>query len=221
MSEVWQTVLGIIASIGGAGTIILTVVKFTANRLTDTLMQKYQAKIDKDLESYKAELEKEMESYKAKQDKTRYVSKIRFDTEFSLCRELMNAAHKMVTITYLVYPTFARMPSDPKEREKYRKEVWEAAEKSARSFAKLLYQNAPFISREVYLRMSDLYKLCNENIEVYAYRWDANLGKDWENSQDKRKLERECYKRTQEFSTKLEEIVDMLRDYFAQMDISE
>ena len=60
MSELWQTVLGIIASVGGASVLIWAVVKFSANRLADLLSQKYQAKLDQELETFKGEMEKQL-----------------------------------------------------------------------------------------------------------------------------------------------------------------
>ena len=171
MSELWQTVLGIIASVGGASVLIGAVVKFSANRLADLLSQKYQAKLDQELETFKGELDKQMESFRVKADKTRYVSKVRFDTEFTLCRELMAAAHNMVNYAYLVYPMHAKYPADPMMAKKYKEEIWENAKKFSDEFTLLVQRNAPFISKNVYSAFMELHSLCYENIETYAMKW--------------------------------------------------
>lgn len=59
MEQIWQTVLAIIGSVGGAGAIIVAVVKFASNIIAERLSQKYETKISKELESYKAVLDNE------------------------------------------------------------------------------------------------------------------------------------------------------------------
>lgn len=221
MSELWQTVLGIIASVGGASVLIWAVVKFSANRLADLLLQKYQAKLDQELETFKGELEKQKESFRVKADKTRYVSKVRFDTEFSLCRELMAAAHNMVNYAYLVYPMHAKYPADPMMAKKYKEEIWENAKKFSDEFTLLVQRNAPFISKNVYSAFMELHSLCYENIETYAMKWDKGFMGNWETSQEKREMESKAYIRSRDITKKLDDVIEKLREHFAQMDVNE
>jgi adenine-specific DNA-methyltransferase len=57
MNEIWQTVLSIIVSVGGAGFIISAVVKFSADKIALRLEAKYQLKLDKELEIFKSKLD--------------------------------------------------------------------------------------------------------------------------------------------------------------------
>lgn len=221
MSELWQTVLGIIASVGGASVLIWAVVKFSANRLADLLSQKYQAKLDQELETFKGEMEKQLESFRVKADKTRYVSKVRFDTEFSLCRELMAAAHNMVSYTYHLYPKTKKYSADPEKAKVYEDENWKNAGKYADEFMLLVQRNAPFISKDVYNAFMDLHSLCYENIETYAMKWDKGIIGNWETSQEKREMEIQATNRTQDITKKLDDVIEMLREHFAQMDVNE
>lgn len=52
MGQIWQVTLAIIASIGGAGVIILGVVKFTSNIIAEKLSKKYEIKMNKELEAF-------------------------------------------------------------------------------------------------------------------------------------------------------------------------
>lgn len=74
------TILVVIASIisaGGIGGIVVAVIKFSSSIIADRLSKKYESKLETALEKQKAELSKK-----------EYVSKTRFDTEFSIYREL-------------------------------------------------------------------------------------------------------------------------------------
>lgn len=217
MSELWQTVLGIIATVGGASVLIWAVVKFSANRLADLLSQKYQAKLDQELETFKGELEKQKESFRVKADKTRYVSKVRFDTEFSLCRELMAAAHTMVNDTYFVYPT-RTLALESMQGNK--EDKWGTATTSANHFLLLLRQNAPFISKEIYHAFLDLHDVCRANLDAYLETpCLRHMSQEAPNHELLR--ETEAYQRTREFEPRLNAIIEMLREHFAQMDVNE
>ena len=73
MEQIWQIVLAIIASIGGAGIIILGVVKFTSDMIAERLSKRYEIKLNKKLEAFKAGINKKT-----------YISRARFDTEFQI-----------------------------------------------------------------------------------------------------------------------------------------
>lgn len=108
MNAVWQTVLAIIGSIGGAGAIICAIIKFASNKIADRLSAKYQLQIDKELETLKQDL-----------NRKNYVSKVRFDAEFAIYRELTITCRDMVNNVYFIYPTYSSVPADEDTREKY------------------------------------------------------------------------------------------------------
>mgnify|MGYP000712484425 FL=1 len=82
---VFKIVLSIVGSVGGAGAIIAFAVKFSANLIADKLKKKYELETTKKLEEYKSKLENK-----------NYISKTRFDTEFSIYRTLSVAFFDMV-----------------------------------------------------------------------------------------------------------------------------
>lgn len=210
MNELWQTVLAIISSIGGAGVIICVVVKFTSDKIADRLSARYQLKLDKELASFKQGL-----------DRKNYVSKVRFDAEFALYRELTVACRNMVNDVYFVYPTFANIPANEDDRKKYEQEVYDKAIKSYGEFNKLLSSNAPFIPKSFYNSFLEISKLCKQNLDVYARRWDRGMLFVWEGSKEQSDAEFEAYSRTDDFTKKFDALIDTIRDYLAQLDVNE
>lgn len=208
MNEVWQTVLAIIGSIGGAGVIICAVIKFSSDKIAGRLSARYQLKLDKELEKFKQGL-----------DRKNYVSKVRFDAEFVLYRELTVACRDMVNDVYFVYPTYANVPANEDTREKYEKEVFEKATKSYTEFSKLLRGNAPFVPKSFYDSFSEISKLCKENLDVYMQRWDRGMLFVWEGSQEKRDAESKAYQRTGEFTKKFDSLIDDIRNYLTKLDV--
>ena len=59
MNEIWQIVLGIVASIGGIGVIFSAVIAFTSNFIAQRLQKKYDLKLSEELEKYKADIHRE------------------------------------------------------------------------------------------------------------------------------------------------------------------
>lgn len=210
MSAIWQTVFAIIASVGGTGFIICAVVKFASDKIAARLEAKYQLKLDMKLERFKSGL-----------DKKKYVSKVRFDTEFALFKNLWCACRKMVNDVYFVYPTFANVPADEEARKKYEQNVYETAHNSHKVFIELLGNNAPFISADIYAKFNDIGQLCRKNLNLYEERWNRGRLFVWEGSQEKRDAECKAYERTDEFNQKYNTLIDELRTYLNKLDVGE
>ena len=51
-ADIWKIVLCAVGSAGGIGTIIVLVIKFSANTIAERLSKKYEAKLQKELEKY-------------------------------------------------------------------------------------------------------------------------------------------------------------------------
>ena len=208
--EIVKLAAAFIVSIGSAGAIIAGVIKFCADKIAERLSVKYEHELDIKMEQYKSIL-----------DKRNYVSKARFDTEFTLCREIMQACKKMIDDVYYVYPPYAKYPADEEMRKKFEMEVYDKAVESYNTFIKLLSGNAPFISEPIYEALSELGKMCHENIDVFSYRWDKGYMGNWEKSEDKKKVESKAYNNTMQMNEKYKSIVKQLRKYFAELDIKE
>ena len=81
-ADIWKIILAALASVGGIGGLIIFVIKFSSNLIAERLSQKYQLSLQKELEKYKAGVE----------NKT-YISKARFNREFSMYLRLVREEH--------------------------------------------------------------------------------------------------------------------------------
>lgn len=201
------TAVGGVASIG---IIIGATVKFSADRIAERLASKYELKLNKELEYFKSGL-----------DRKNYISKVRFDAEFALYRELTEACRNMVDSVYMVYPTYADVPAGESERAKYEDENFKKAQAFTNEFVKIMTSNSPFIPKAFCTSFMELIKLCRLNLDVYAERWNKGYLGVWEGSEDKRHAEREAYLRTSDITEKFEKLIDDIRDYLMQLDVNE
>ena len=68
--------MGIIASVWWISGLIVSVIKFSANRISHRVSRKYEIRLSKELEQYKTIL-----------DNKKYISKTKFDVEFKIYKE--------------------------------------------------------------------------------------------------------------------------------------
>lgn len=66
-----------IVAVGGIGAVFTGVVKWSSDIIADRLSRKYQIQLEKEKEKYKTELSRK-----------EYISKTRFEAEFSMYKEL-------------------------------------------------------------------------------------------------------------------------------------
>ena len=208
--DVIKIVLTTIVGLGGSAAIIGMVVAFSANRIADRLSAKYELKLNKELEQFKNGLEKK-----------NYVSKVRFDAEFAIYRELTVACHNMINDTYFLYPLLGSHPKDKDARTKYEQEIFEKASKSLAEFKIVVNGNAPFIPQKIYENFSKISDLCNHNIILYALSGDMVYDFGWKGSQGQRESEVEAYARTEDIRNKFNTLVDDIRNYLTLLDVNE
>ena len=140
MNSIWQTALAIIGCLGGAGAIISAVVKFSANIIAENLSKKYELKLNKELESFKVDLGKKV-----------YISKARFDLEFSIYGKLNEAFFEMISTTYYLFPSgLDRLPLDEDERKRVFTERYEKVVQAINVAQKVLGANVAFIPERFY-----------------------------------------------------------------------
>lgn len=208
----WDTVLKIVLSIvgsaGGAGAIIAFVVKFSANLIADKLKKKYELETTKKLEEYKSKLENK-----------NYISKTRFDTEFSIYRTLSVAFFDMVkNISVMIPEGYTQVPADPKVKKEYDKKVYNLALTAVVKAQDTLNGNAPFISEDMYNEYSAILKLCNLQLEVFSNRWNVLY---LASQEEKEKLDLEDYKRTGTINESMKELNNKVRKYISTLDVIE
>ena len=81
----------VVASLGGAGLIIIGLSSWIGKIWADKLMETQRKQNQKEIEKFKSELHKELELLKAKNEKMNYITKTQFDAEFRMYQELSEA----------------------------------------------------------------------------------------------------------------------------------
>lgn len=203
LKDVLNIALTIIGSLGGAGFIIGATVKFTSEKIAERLKQKYELKLNKELEEFKCKLENKS-----------YVSKTRFDTEFNIYRQLSESTVIMVKEVSQLFP---RLTRDTRDDYDTYKEKYDLAVDKVVAAQDSLAANAPFISKEIYDKFSEIEKKCKVQIDDYI---DFRLRDDKDDyMKECREEYRRTFKRTTEIQNDLDSLLDDLRSYLATLEV--
>lgn len=204
--DVSKIVLGILTSLGGIGGVILIVIKFSSDTIAKRLEEKYSLRLNKELENYKSKL-----------DSKTYISKAKFDTEFSVYRELSKSFFEMAkTITAMIPSGFARYPADPEARKEYENELYSKALQATVIAQDALFSNASFISNELYDKYDEILMLCRQQLSSFEERWNVYYLAP---QSEKESFSRDDYKRSREINEKLKELNQMIREYLSKIDV--
>ncbi len=206
--DILKIFVTVVSSVGGIGAVIVFIVKMCSNIIADKLSKKYELKLNKELEKYKSKLENK-----------NYISKTRFDTEFSIYRTLSVAFFDMVkNISVMIPEGYTQVPADPKVKKEYDKEVYNLALTAVVKAQDTLNGNAPFISEDMYNEYSAILKLCNLQLEVFSNRWNVLY---LASQEEKEKLDLEDYKRTGTINESMKELNNKVRKYISTLDVIE
>ena len=145
-TEVLKIALGVIAALGGGGAIIAGLSSWLGKVWADRLMAKETAKFREDLERLTKQLERK-----------NYVSKVRFDAEFTMYQELIEKFMKMVDATLYVSANYK--PTEDEKLEKNKEKLKIACKKHDVAYG-IMLRSAAFISQEMYEKFEALRKLC-------------------------------------------------------------
>ena len=153
-TDIVKIVAGVIAALGGGGAIVAWLSSWLGKVWANRLMIKETAKFREDLERLTKQLERK-----------NYVSKVRFDAEFTMYQELIEKFMKMVDATLDCYPAaFVYVsanykPTEDEKLEKNKEKLKIACKKHDVAYG-IMLRSAAFISQEMYEKFEALRKLC-------------------------------------------------------------
>lgn len=202
-TKIAEIAFAFIASAGGVGAVAVWVIKTASDSLADRLSKKYQLQLDKEKEKYRTELSKK-----------EYVSKARFDAEFSIYRELTASFFEAVRDVNILIPAgFTYTPADDKEREEQDARHFEAARKSVYAAQTALHANACFIPKGFFEQYQALLQQANLQLDAYIERFNLN------HHPPKKTFELADYKRSAEITDMWMKLLDNIRDYLSALDV--
>lgn len=215
-STIWNIIFTAIASVGSAGAIVTACVRFASKHLSDAMLKKYQAELEKDIEQYRHELNREAEKYRAKLTSLTFVTQRQFDTEFTAYQTLFDSLFEFSVHTANLYPTLDQVPVDEDEKRKMYRERYEDYGAAFNRFSETLEKNAPFIPKEIYGLFS---KLRTEAHEIACMYPDIRIIDDPDFRTDHHAIARDNYKKTRQFNEDVSAAKDAVRDYLSTLKV--
>ncbi len=177
---------GLLVTITGTGVTLGVLIKFFATNIIKFLVKNYDFKNSKDLEIVKSELmqgleilksnlTQDLESEKAKLGNKTYISKVRFDAEFQIYRELSSAFFDAVQGINKIYPSgiYSR-PADDEEYKELQEKNYKIAYDAVFTAQDIVHKNAAFISEELFQNYKEILSLCYQQVNAFAERWQHN-----------------------------------------------
>ena len=205
MSEFGLTIFGILGSVGGGGAIVAGLSSWLGKVWANRLMAEEKAKYEKELERLTKQLERK-----------NYVSKVRFDAEFAIYRELNKTLVLVVQDASLLFPIggLQYTPRDEHATREMYKEYYEDAYKSYTAFSNCLASNSAFIAGDIYQDFESIRKKICQQVNFYP----AIIGLTNTPYLSQEKTE-ECWRYTAEVYAEQQKLQNKLRKYLKDLDV--
>lgn len=199
-----------VASVGGAGAIIIATTKFLINRIVSQLENRYQLKIDKELEQYKANLEQRT-----------YVTKTQFDIELGVYRELSKGIFEFIvvlntTVNEKDYPK--REDTCSAKKIEAELDTYNKMAKRAAHIQELLYENVAFMPKHLFDEYYTLIELASEQFWIYNSRFHEYVAGKIEQGERVTEADKNNF---EVIKQKFDAINENLRDYLQKLFIVE
>ena len=207
MAEFWKTIAGIMVSLGGGTFIVMALSSWLGKVWADRLMRRETAKFREELERLTKQLERK-----------NYVSKVRFDAEFAIYRDLSAAFFEMVRFQNNLFVFTECTPDDPEEQKKYYIAKLDECGKAYNHASTQLYRNAPFIEENIYERFKSILDAVKLQLFHYPTYWiDEHRFEFIHKSKDEYQ---ECYRRTETINEEMDKLILDLRAYLKSLDVA-
>lgn len=189
------------------GGIVVGVIKFCSNIIAERLSKKYDLKLQKEIERYKESLEK-----------SNYVSKVKFDLEIKIYKDLCSSLFAAKESVLLLFPYTDSIPPDKDSQMKMWKERYSQAATDYNSYCESMSSNAAFIPEDIYNGFEEIQKLFNTQINWFKISGKLEAGKIIHGSIDD---EKGIYARNEEIDKKRKILILKLREYLNYLEVLE
>ena len=207
MIEIIKTASAIIVSTGIVGVIIMGIIKFSADKIAEKLSKKYEYKLIEKLEAYKSELEKK-----------NYISKARFDLEFSIYGEISEKLLIAAEACFWLFPAQIESIYEDKIQNEIYNKRYQDAQTAIYELQRILGMKSPFISEDLYEIFFDYKKMLSNQKTAFEYFGPFGILKN-SNDPVHNKEMTEAYSRSAQILEKHKEIVKKMRVYFNSLEI--
>jgi len=203
-------VISSIISAGGIGGIVIAVIKFSASIIANRLSKKYENDLERALERYKTELVKK-----------EYVSRTRFDAEFSIYKEL---SEKNISMVFALNDATKIVQGERLSDEEIHAKLSQI--QKIIDVAKLTNTRyAPFINKEIFQAFCSLQEK-SKDILTLLQMWNMNRrGEHYvivngsEKYHEQFEAQYAVIDKQKELVEYSEELLNKLRDYLSNLDV--
>ena len=143
-----------------------------------------------------------------------YVSKVRFDAEFAIYRDLSAAFLEMVQFQHNLFISIDHAPSDPDKRKDYYADKQKKCVEAYNRASTQLYRNAPFIEESIFERFKGILNDVNMQLSNYSTFYLEVESKRESNDEFKT-----CYERTADINTQMDNLILDMRKYLKELDV--
>lgn len=181
----------------------MDITNWLGNLLFNTIIKKYGVELDKNVEEFKSNL-----------NRKDFVSKTRFETEFSIYRELNGVFFDLVYAINQIIPAGVewKLPDQQKQNELEKERFSDAIAIYANARKSLAY-NSAFIPEQFYDNYQQILRLCGKQISAVSQKYNVlNF------SSDKGKPKLEDYFRTDKINELIENNSREIRNYLESLE---
>ena len=209
MTETWKIIFSVLGSIGGCGFIVVSLSSWLGKVWAERLMVRETAKFREELERLTKQLERK-----------NYVSKVRFDAEFAIYRDLSAAFLEVVHAQNVLFP-ISLIDYVPKDKQEQKAFYTQRADKCGEAYnnaLKQLYRNAPFIDEHIFDQFDKISRSVWAQLTSYPMFFISD-----EASQNRKDLKddfKECTQRTQDINDDMDKLISDLRAYLKKLDVA-
>lgn len=169
-------------------------------------LEKYKSTLSINIEKTKNDLTKDVETLKNQLCNRTYTSKVKFDIEFVIYRELFEYFFEMVKYLSNFFANNSYKERTREQNESLHSRIHESSSKAHVT----MHKNAPFIKNEIFYLFVNFYDICDEQCKMSTKFLTRGLSG---NDEDK------CFDRALKIANKFKEIEDAMRTYISNMEI--
>lgn len=116
-----------------------------------------------------------LEKLKTDLSKKEYVSKVRFDAEFDIYRNLSKEFSQMIKYINIMIPEgLSSVPADDAKRKEQEDKVYSEAYNHTNASQETLYANIAFIPEKIYKDYNEIITLCQKQLFAYERRFNLS-----------------------------------------------
>ncbi|WP_195251355.1 hypothetical protein [Romboutsia sp. 1001713B170207_170306_H8] len=175
MKEIFEMVSTVLLSLGGGGVIVMGMSSWLGKVWANRILEDEKKKHQKEIEDYKSQLTEKINHLNVINEKALHISKVQYDTEFNIYKEIWGKLFTCIINTNNLYPSgMVSVPTDEKELEEYNDKKYKLYMEAYKEFSITIDTYAPFYKEEFYNKFLEVRNLCVEKGNIFhTYVYDV------------------------------------------------